>query len=1337
MSINHEKYNLVIVDGYSRYTWVYFLRKKSKAPEMIMSFIRMVENQNDVKVKQIRTDNGTEFRNHELESFCDEKGISQNFSSPYTPEQNGVAERKNKTLIEAARTMLNGSVLSKHFWTDAVRIACYTQNRSIIVKRHDKTSYEIFRERIPDISYFHVFGCPVFTNTSVDEIGIDDSSRYPPDEFQEDDPSRQYQVDSDVSYYIIPHGRSLTEITQENHVPEVIAPNEPEIPHTEDTKGPPDLINTEELHEQNVQNDQMITQPTDVPSGNYTEGPGPITEPLVPDVTQSHIPNQASTSSHAAPQDRWSRDQHIKLVNIIGNLGEGMLTRSMAAQLTAASTSECLFSDFLFEIEPKKVSKALKHLGLTDVMQEELNQLYRNKVWTLVPPPYEKIAISSKWVFRNKKDEHGTTTNNKARLVAQGYSQEEGIDYGETFAPVARMKAIMIFLAFATYINFKVYQMDVKSVFLNGKLKEEVYVKHPPGFEVFLSENRGMIGSLMYLTTTRPDIQFSIVLCARYQSNPKESHLTAVKRILRYLKGTPTLGLYYPKCSGFDLKGYSDSDYAGCNIDRKSTSGACQILSGKLVCWSAKKQQLVAMSSAEAEYVAAAGCCARITSLKEILNYTSSPPTETNNVVVVYQNFLREFWNTVVAFDPFPSTDEPEKRPLKEFLIKFSVLNGQKPLTLDFNTFYSSTGLDYNNGKYVDHPTPEAMKKELGNISINPSYLDKTIVLKNSFPVAWRILFTFVIQVPGGNYSSTEQVNSIQQLLAYSLITGTEVDIGEIIYSDLVTKLLNKFLPGILSYFNFTKDPSKVTNIELTTHMIVLNNQKDSVSPLPLAAKPKKGKSQTMTPTLPKSQGPEVPRALSKKSKRRKSKIPPTKTKVTLPKPIEGSEQPHSVSSGTVPDPQDLERDIQLASMGLPSTLDEGTRKSKPLPESTATHPKYSGGNKQPFDRDITSMTFDEGTAKTTPHPGGSLGDNDLRGNIPPANMEPVHPLVADVSGTGAKYQELDTQPIVLSTYSNVRAFLLSDNESDKDILGAGEEMNEEPQDAGIAETHHQSPPPQAYKPQSSHAPSNKASDTDSFSDDILRKYDNTLPLTECQLEKHEEVAVNYADLKASIDDFYDENIAHQDHTDKLVEASMSSLDKSSNTISDLYKGLNIVTELLKEIKNAVKDNSIINKKITKATKSFTKFSKNITDLQSSMNTLQAHALKQDEDLAAWAKSSTNMAWNLGSRLLGLERAQNHIQSSMSSLKEDTHSIKNMMSEMYEVFKVQSSGSVTPTLALTHIQANVEGENTTNTTTEDPPSHTEGETREPKKGDSNINNSTNSSSSNHHNNHSS
>ncbi|GKC31173.1 hypothetical protein Tco_1038467 [Tanacetum coccineum] len=193
----------------------------------------------------------------------------------------------------------------------------------------------------------------------------------------------------------------------------------------------------------------------------------------------------------------------------------------------------------------------------------------------------------------------------------------------------------------------------------------------------------------------------------------------------------------------------------------------------------------------------------------------------TNCPSVLYQNYLREFWSTAVAYDPFPSIDETEECPLREFLIKFSVLNGQRPLTLDFNTFCSSTGLDYKNGKYVAHPTPKVVKKELGKIVINAIYLDKTLVQENSFPVAWRILFTFVIK---------------------------DVKFG--------------LLPSILSNSNFTKDPSKVTNIELTAHMITVNNQKGSASPLPFSGKTKKVKSQTMTPTLPKSQDPEASETL-------------------------------------------------------------------------------------------------------------------------------------------------------------------------------------------------------------------------------------------------------------------------------------------------------------------------------------------------------------------------------------------------------------------------------------------------------------------------------------------
>ncbi|GJR00649.1 retrovirus-related pol polyprotein from transposon TNT 1-94 [Tanacetum coccineum] len=226
-----------------------------------------------------------------------------------------------------------------------------------------------------------------------------------------------------------------------------------------------------------------------------------------------------------------------------------MLTRSIAAKIIAASVSECLFADFLSEIEPKKIYEALKNPGWINAMQEELNNFYRNKVWTLVSLPKEKVAIGSKWVFRNKKDEHVTTTKNKARLIAQGYSQKEGIDYDETFAPVARMEAIRIFLAFIIYMNFKVYQMDVKSVFLNVLygLKEAPRACSSVKTPMVPPNNLG------------PDLA----------GNPVNE--TSYKGMIRYLKGTPTLGLYYPKCAGFDLKGYSDSDSAGCNMDRKST----------------------------------------------------------------------------------------------------------------------------------------------------------------------------------------------------------------------------------------------------------------------------------------------------------------------------------------------------------------------------------------------------------------------------------------------------------------------------------------------------------------------------------------------------------------------------------------------------------------------------------------------------------------------------------------------------------------------------------------------------------------------------------------------
>ncbi|GKD28980.1 putative ribonuclease H-like domain-containing protein [Tanacetum coccineum] len=259
------------------------------------------------------------------------------------------------------------------------------------------------------------------------------------------------------------------------------------------------------------------------------------------------------------------------------------------------------------------VIQALTDPSWIEAMQEELLQFNLQKVWTLVDLPKGKRAIRTKWVYRNKKDERGIVVRNKARLATQGYTQEEGIDYDEVFAPVARIEAIRLFFAYASFMGLIVYQMDVKSAFLYGTIKEEVYVCQPPGFEDLQFPNkvykkfdfttiktastliktnkallndeevedvdvhlyRSMIGSLMYLTASRPDIMFVVCACARFQVTPKVLHLHAVKRIFRYLKGQPKLGIWYPRDSPFDLEAFSDSDYAGASLDRKSTTGGC------------------------------------------------------------------------------------------------------------------------------------------------------------------------------------------------------------------------------------------------------------------------------------------------------------------------------------------------------------------------------------------------------------------------------------------------------------------------------------------------------------------------------------------------------------------------------------------------------------------------------------------------------------------------------------------------------------------------------------------------------------------------------------------
>nr|GFA57145.1 hypothetical protein [Tanacetum cinerariifolium] len=355
----------------------------------------------------------------------------------------------------------------------------------------------------------------------------------------------------------------------------------------------------------------------------------------------------------------------------------------------------------------KEISDALQDPSWVEAMQEEILQFKILRVWTLVNCPKGVRPIRIKWVLKNKKDERGIVIKNKARLVAQGHIQEEGIDYDEVFVHVTRIKAIGLFLAYASFMGFTVYQIDVKSAFLYDTIDEEVYVMQSPRFQdleflakvyqvekairqrgdfilvqvyvdgiifgssnlqlcrefealmherfqmsamgelnfflglqvlqnkdgIFLSQYktrkdvdlylyRSMIGSLLYLTASKPDIMFAICACARHQVTPKEYHLHAVKRIFRYQKGHPKLGLWYPKESPFDLVAYSDSDYGDATQDRKSTIKGCQFLGRRLISWQCKKHTIVATSTTKAEYVAAASCCGQVLWIKNhLLDY--------------------------------------------------------------------------------------------------------------------------------------------------------------------------------------------------------------------------------------------------------------------------------------------------------------------------------------------------------------------------------------------------------------------------------------------------------------------------------------------------------------------------------------------------------------------------------------------------------------------------------------------------------------------------------------------------------------------------------------------
>nr|GEZ17804.1 retrovirus-related Pol polyprotein from transposon TNT 1-94 [Tanacetum cinerariifolium] len=559
----------------------------------------------NVPVQRIRTDNGTEFVNQTLRDYYEEVGISYETSVACSPQQNRVVERCNRTLIEAARTMLIYDQGLLFLWAEAVATACFTQNRSIIRLRHGKTPYELLYNRLPDLSFFHVFGDLCYPTNDNENLGklqpkadIGIFIGYAPTkkafriynrhtrrivetihiDFDELTAMASEQSCSGPALHDMTPGTikvippvnadltgSLSSTMIEQDVPSTSNSTTPtdtqssvipqdagdnnldmEVAHMGSdplsSSGPalhdmtPGTISSGLVHTNSsstsyvppLRNDwdllfqSMFDELLNPPSSSLNQVPediAPIVEVIPPvnaDLTGSPsstmIEQDAPSTTHmgsdplvgipipdknseqstipASPQvivqtnhplphnnSKWTKDHPLN--NIIGQLDRPVSTRLQLHEQALF----CYYDAFLTSVEPKTYKEALTQSCWIEAMQEELHEFERLKVLELVPRPDKVMVITLKWIYKVKLDELGGILKNKARLVARGYRQEEGIDFEEAFASVARLEAIRIFLAYDAHKNMVVYQMDVKTAFLNGNLREDVYISQPDGFE--------------------------------------------------------------------------------------------------------------------------------------------------------------------------------------------------------------------------------------------------------------------------------------------------------------------------------------------------------------------------------------------------------------------------------------------------------------------------------------------------------------------------------------------------------------------------------------------------------------------------------------------------------------------------------------------------------------------------------------------------------------------------------------------------------------------------------------------------------------------------------------
>nr|GEW55055.1 putative ribonuclease H-like domain-containing protein [Tanacetum cinerariifolium] len=593
-SLNKKSYCLVITDGYSRFSWVFFLATKDETSTIRKTFITGIETQINHKVKIIRSDNGTEFKNHNLNQLCGMKWIKREFSVARTPQQNGVAERKNRTLIEGARTMLADLLLPILFWVEAVNTACYVQKRVLVTKPHNKTPYELLHGSGP------TWLSDIDTLTQSMNYQLVDAENQPNSSagIQENlDAGKEGKEPVSTQQYVLlplwsigskhPHNSDVdaTFAVKVNESKLHVSPSCSDKQKKYDDKAkreakgqsPVELSTgvrylSDEFEEFFVNSTDRVNvasapvttvEPNSTNSTNNFNVAGPSDNAVSPtfeidneeDVgVEADFSNlETSITVSLIPTTRVHKDHPV--TQIIVDLSSATHTRSMRRVVKDQG-----FEDPYY---PHKVYKVVKALyGL----HQAPRALYETLTNYLLENGFQRGKIDQT-LFIKKQKAFEKLMKDKFQMSSMG-------ELSFFLGLQVKQKDNGIFISQDKYVA----EILRKFGLTDGKLAstpidtEKPLLKDPDGEDVDVHIYMSMIGSLMYLTSSRPDIMFAVYACARFQVTPKVSHLHAIKRIFRYLKGKPHLGLWYPKDSPFNLVAYSDSDYVGASLDRKSTT---------------------------------------------------------------------------------------------------------------------------------------------------------------------------------------------------------------------------------------------------------------------------------------------------------------------------------------------------------------------------------------------------------------------------------------------------------------------------------------------------------------------------------------------------------------------------------------------------------------------------------------------------------------------------------------------------------------------------------------------------------------------------------------------